>query len=106
MKYNVFLTDEAIIDLNFLQKSDRKKVLKDFNVIKEVDINAVYIKSITKNINEIKTDNIRTLFTYAKDQIIIVALIFIKKTQKTPLKYIEKAEKIIKEYQYEKADKY
>ncbi len=99
MKFNVYLTEEAQEDLSDLQKNDRKKVLKAIDIIENVDIEAVNTRPLTDKIYEIKTDNIRSLFAYSKHQIIVIALIFIKKTQKTPTKYIDKAIKILKEYE-------
>lgn len=98
MKYKVFLTDEAKEDLSCLEKIEKKKVIKSINVVEQADIDAVNTRPLTRNLYEIKSDNVRSIYAYDKDQIIIIAVIFIKTTQKTPLKYIEKAEKIIKEY--------
>lgn len=99
MKYQVFLTPQANNDLKSLELNSSKKVLKVFDIIKNVDINAVNNKSLGNKLYEIKIDNIRCLYGYKKGQIIIVAMIFIKKTQKTPKMYIEKAQNILKEYQ-------
>lgn len=99
MKYQIFLTSQANNDLNKLEEKDKKKVFKTIDVIENVDLQAVYNKSLGNKLYEIKVDNIRCLYGYKKGQIIIIALIFIKKTQKTPKLFIEKAQKILKEYQ-------
>ena len=98
MKFDVYLTNEAQENLKQLEKIEQKKVLKAIDIIENVDIESVNTRPLTDKIYEIKTDNVRSLFTYAKNQIIIIALIFIKKTQKTPPKYIDKAVNILKEY--------
>ena len=41
MKYQVLLTDEATKDFNALEKIERKKILKAFDIIENVDIAAV-----------------------------------------------------------------
>ena len=99
MKFDVYLTEEAQENLSDLQKIDQKKVLKAIDIIENVDIDAVNTRPLTDKIYKIKTDNIRSLFAYTNKKIIIIALIFIKKTQKTPAKYIDKAIKILKEYE-------
>ena len=50
--------------------------------IEEYDINFVKTKHLEADLYEIITDNIRALYGYQKGQIIIVAVIFLKKTQK------------------------
>jgi phage-related protein len=99
MKYQIFLTPQANNDLNVLEEKDKKKIFKTIDVIENVDLQAVYNKSLGNKLYEIKVDNIRCLYGYKKGQIIIIALIFVKKTQKTPKLFIEKAQKILKEYQ-------
>ncbi len=98
MKYKILLTPQANTDLSNLELKDSKKVFKAIDVIENVDINAVNNKALGNKLYEIKIDNIRCLYGYKKGQIIIIALIFIKKTQKTPKINIEKAQNILKEY--------
>ncbi len=98
MKFTVKLTQNALEELNELEKADKLKALKAFDIISNVDIQAVNTKPINAKLFEIKTDRVRCLYVYAKNQIIVVGVIFIKKTQKTPKIQIEKAEKILKEY--------
>lgn len=98
MKYQVLLTEEATTDLSNLEIIEKKKVLKAFDIIENVDIKAVNTKQLDNKLFEIKTDNIRSVYAYSKNKVIIVALIFLKKTQKTPKKYITNAANILKEY--------
>jgi len=42
---------------------------------------------------EIKTDELRSLFKYQKNQIILIGVVFVKKTQKTPKEIIKLAKK-------------
>ncbi len=98
MKFDVKLTENALQELNILEKADRNKVLKVFDIIINVDINAVNTKPLTSKIYEIKTDKVRCLYAYSNNRIIIVGVIFIKKTQKTPKTMIAKAENVLKEY--------
>ena len=59
MKFDVKLTKNALDELNALEKVDRNKVLKAFDIIMNVDINAVNTKPLASKIYEIKTDKIR-----------------------------------------------
>jgi phage-related protein len=99
MKYEIYLTPQAKEDLDNLEQKEQKKVLKAIDIIENVDLNAVYNKSLGNKLYEIKIDSIRCLYGYQKGKIIIIAMIFIKKSQKTPKINIEKALNILKEYQ-------
>lgn len=98
MKYEIILTKEAKKDLDSLERNQKEKLYSDYSAIQIESIDAVSIKSLGKKLFEIKTDNLRSLFIYKKDRIIVIGVIFIKKTQKTPKQYIEKALKILDKY--------
>ena len=66
-------------------------MFKDFEKIEQLGIKAVNSRDLTGDLWEIKTDNIRTYYSYSKGKIIIVGLIVLKKTQKAPKRFIEKA---------------
>ena len=98
MQYEVILTDEAKEDLKKLETHLQDKLVENYKTIKDVDIDAVVVNSLGDKLFEIKTDKLRSLFEYRKGQIIVVALIFIKKGQKTPGIYIDRARKILKDW--------
>ena len=99
MRYDIILTKEAKEDLNSLEPFQREKLLSDYSVIQIESINAVNTRPLGNKLFEIKTDNLRSLYMYRKDKIIIIiGVIFIKKTQKTPKQYMEKAIKFITRY--------
>lgn len=54
MKYQIFLTSQANNDLNGLEEKDKKKVLKTIDIIENVDLQAVYNKSIEINYMKLK----------------------------------------------------
>lgn len=95
MKFQVDLADEAKEDFRNIDKISQKKITRAFEWIEEYDIDFVETKHLEDNLYEVKTDNIRALYGYSKDQIIVVAVIFLKKTQRTPVKYKEKAKRIL-----------
>ena len=98
MKFQVKLTENAFEDFSKLDKENQTRVLKAFDIIENVDINAVNTKPLTSKIYEIKANKLRCLFAYSNNQIIIVGVIFLKKTQKTPKNELLKAEKELKDY--------
>ena len=57
----------------------------------------VRVKFLQKNIYEIKSNELRSLFKYKEGRIIVVGVVFVKKTQKTPMNIINLAEKRLKE---------
>ena len=59
-------------------------------------IDVVLTRPLGDKIFEIKTSNLRTLFKYTENQIIVIGVIYIKKTQKTPLNVLKLAQKRFK----------
>lgn len=84
MKFDVIKTNDAEKEYSALSQEQRELLDNDYKIIKNDGIEFVFVKHIEDKIFEIKTKNIRSLFIYEENQIIIVGLIFIKKTQKTP----------------------
>jgi phage-related protein len=95
MQFTVELGEEASKQLMELDLVSKKKVLADYRVIEEVGLDAVISEPLGNKLFEIKTDNIRSLYTFKKGKIVVVGLIFTKKSQKTPKKYLEQARKIL-----------
>jgi phage-related protein len=95
MQYDVILTDEAQKDFNKLNAVSQKKLDKDYDVIRKVGTDFAYIKHLEGKLFEIRTDDLRSLFTYKKGSVIIIAVIFVKKSQATPEKYKKRAKRIL-----------
>lgn len=53
-------------------------------MIENQDIEFVRVKPIQKDIFEIKSNELRSLFKYTAGKIIVIGVVFVKKTQKTP----------------------
>jgi len=98
MKYTVLILPEAQDDINKLERVQRNKLQIDYKTVQEVDIEAVIVNSLGNKLFEIKTNELRSLFEYRKGQIIVIAVVFIKKTQKTEEIYIKRAKKILAKY--------
>lgn len=92
-----------------LTEKVQTKIIWTFRIIEDLErIPEIYFKSLenTDGIYEIRVQsgsNIYRIFCFFDDKkIVVVGNGFQKKTQKTPVKEIEKAQKIRKEYKNEK----
>lgn len=92
MKFTVKILPEAQDDISKLEKAQKNKLQTDYKTVQEVDIDAVIVNSLCNKLFEIKTNELRSLFEYRKGQIIVIAVVFIKKSQKTPDIYIKRQE--------------
>lgn len=54
-------------------------------------------RALQDGVFEIKTNDVRSLFMYKENQIIIIGLIYVKKTQKAPVRFMSIARKRILE---------
>lgn len=97
MKYNIFLLPEAEKEKLKLDKVYQEEIDEVYSYIEETGLVNVNINSLGNKIYEIKTEKTRSIFKYQKGQIIIVGVVFLKKSQKTPLKIIKLAQKRLKE---------
>lgn len=98
MKYTVKILPEAQDDIAKLEKIQKNKLQVDYKTVQEVDIEAVNVNYLGNKLFEIKTNELRSLFEYRKGQIIVISVVFIKKTQKTEPIYIKRAKKILEKY--------
>ena len=98
MKFTVKLTDEAKKDYAGLTPDQQDLLQDDYEIISNIGLDSINFNSLDKNLFEIKTKDLRSIFDYRKGQIILVAVIFIKNSQKTPKNIIERAKKILKKY--------
>ena len=65
--------------------------------IENQGIEFVRVKPIQKDIFEIKSNELRSLFKYTAGKIIVIGVVFVKKTKKTPKDKIKLAKKRLKE---------
>lgn len=99
MKFKIILDTEAQKEFDKLEKTYQSHLKRDYDKIENIGIEFVNTEYLRKDLYEIKTDNIRSLYSYKKGQKIIVAIIFLKKTQKTPEKYINLAYRRLQKYE-------
>lgn len=99
--FEIIYTDEAVEQLNQLDKSSRNKILKVIDIFEQFGKDANNSRSLKNGLWEFRAANVRAYFKYHKNKIIIIGLIVLKKTQKAPERFIQQAirniEKTIKE---------
>lgn len=80
-------------------EQSQKDLLKiEYEKIEQQGIEFVKVKHLQKKIFEIKSNELRSLFKYKEGKIIVIGVVFVKKTQKkTPKETIKLAEKRLKE---------
>ena len=97
MKFTVEKLPQAKAEIESLEKSQKDMLEADYTKIQEQGIEFVRVRPIQKDIFEIKTNELRSLFKYSVGKIIVVGVVFVKKTQKTPKDKIKLAEQRLKE---------
>ena len=96
MKFNVEKLPQAQAEIDSLEQSQKDILEADYKIIKEQGIEFVRVRHLQKDIFEIKTNGLRSLFKYKEGQIIVVGVVFVKKSQKTPNDKIKLAIKRLK----------
>lgn len=92
-------TPEAEKDLKKLDKQDLKRVFRTVAIFEQLGREAVNSRPLNKEgLFELKCDKIRIYFMYYKNNIIIIGLVVLKKTQKAPERYKLQATASIKKY--------
>lgn len=93
-KLEVEFFDEALEFIDGLAQADKAKILAHAKIM-ETDFDVVHTKILKSPIRELVVKKCRLLFFIKKNTIYFVRG-FIKKSQKTPLQEIEKAENVYK----------
>lgn len=96
MRFKVEKTKEAQKDFDNLSKEQQELLKADYENIETKNLKSVLTKPLDTGLFEIKTKELRSLYGYKKNKIILVAVIFIKDGQKTPKELIKRAKKILK----------
>jgi len=99
--FEIIYADEAVEQLNKLDKPSRNKILKAIDIFEQFGKEANNSRSLKNGLWEFKADNVRAYFKYHQQKIVIVGLIVLKKTQKAPDRFMQQAirniDKVIQE---------
>ncbi len=93
-KLKALFLEESSDFIEQLPDTDKAKVLAAIKTM-ETDFDAVYTKLLRSPIRELIVKKYRLLF-FIKENIIYFVLGFVKKSQKTPVREIERAKHIYK----------
>lgn len=84
MKFAVEKLSSVIAEINALEKEQQDLLNRDYEIIEKQGIEYVRVRHLQKEIFEIKSNELRSLFKYKAGAIIVIGVVFVKKTQKTP----------------------
>ena len=97
MTFKVEKLPQAEAEIKSLEDSQQKLLSGEYSKIVTQGIEFVRVKPLQKDIFEIKSNELRSLFKYKAGKIIVVGVVFVKKTQKTPKDKIKLAKQRLKE---------
>jgi hypothetical protein len=83
MKFAVEKLSSVIAEINALEKEQQDLLNRDYEIIEKQGIEYVRVRHLQKEIFEIKSNELRSLFKYKAGAIIVIGVVFVKKTQKT-----------------------
>lgn len=97
MKFKIEKLKQAEKEISKLTKEQQNQLKNDYETITNKGIEYVKRRHLRGDVFEIKTNDIRSLFAYKEDCIILVGLVYEKRSNKAPDYYIELAQKRLKE---------
>ena len=97
MLFEVEKLNAVIEEISKLEQNQQLLLKNEYDIIENRGIEFVKVKHLQNKIFEIKTKEIRSLFKYKSGKIILIGVVFVKKTQKTPKEIIKLAKQRLKE---------
>ena len=97
MVFRVEKLDVVNDEIAELPQEQQTLLDSDYKTIETLGIEFVRVKHLQDKIFEIKTKNLRSLFKYQEGKIIVIGVVFVKKSQKTPKDKIKLAKQRFKE---------
>ena len=88
---------QAEKELSGLTKDQQKALNEDFSIIENKGLEYVKRRYLRDGLFEIKTNDVRALFKFKEDCVILVGLVYEKRSNKAPEYYIKLALKRLKE---------
>ena len=96
MKFKVEKLPQVESEISALEQSQQIFLSDEYSKIETLGIEFVRVKPLQKDIFEIKSNELRSLFKYKAGKIIVIGVIFVKKTKKTPKDKIKLAKHRLK----------
>ncbi|WP_405339525.1 type II toxin-antitoxin system RelE/ParE family toxin [Fibrobacter sp.] len=95
--FKVVKLDAVNREIAELPQEQQDLLKSEYNLIATKGIEYVRVKHLQNKIFEIKSKELRSLFKYQEGRIIIIGVVFVKKSQKTPKDKIKLAKQRLKE---------
>lgn len=95
--FKVEKLDAANREIAELSQEQQDLLKSEYSLIETKGIEHVRVKHLQNKIFEIKSKELRSLFKYQEGRIIIIGVVFVKKSQKTPKDKIKLAKQRLKE---------
>ena len=97
MKFKIEKLKQAEKEISILTKSQQNALKEDFDTVENKGIEFVKRRFLSDGLFEIKTNDVRALFKYKENSIILIGLVYEKRSNKAPDYYIKLAQKRLKE---------
>jgi mRNA-degrading endonuclease RelE of RelBE toxin-antitoxin system len=97
MIYKIKKLKQAEKEIADLTKIQQKALKDDFETIETKGLEFVKRRYLREGLFEIKTNDVRALFKFQEEQIILIGLVYEKRSNKAPDYYINLAQKRLKE---------
>ncbi len=91
----IIYSPESEEQLNEFDRTHKGKAFKVIEKLQVFGLGRVDSSPLRDGLFELRNDDIRVYYSYAKGGIIIIAIVVLKKAQKAPDRYIEQAKRIV-----------
>lgn len=95
--FKVIKLDAVNREIAELSQEQQNLLKSEYDLIGTKGIEYVRVKHLQNKIFEIKSKELRSLFMYQEGRIIVIGVVFVKKSQKTPKDKIKLAKQRLKE---------
>jgi phage-related protein len=95
MKYKVVKTKEAMKDIKNISSDFIEDLNEDIELIETEGLDFVVSRPLGNKVFEIKSNRVRALFGFKSNELIVITVVYLKKTQKCPKELILKAKRLL-----------
>ena len=82
MKFAVKKISSVVAEINALEKEQQDVLKRDYEIIEKQGIEYVRVRPLQKEIFEIKSNELRSLFKYKAGAIIVIGVVFVKRLKR------------------------
>lgn len=96
MRYKIEKLKQAQKEIDDLTNRQKSALEDDYKTIENKGLEYVKRRFLRDGLFEIKTNDVRSLFMYKEESVILIGLVYEKRTKKAPDYYIKSALKRLK----------